>query len=70
MAVLPSVAVDTIEELVVVFTLVGFWAPQGLSARHALWHGVFPFPQAFTHWFPYSWQRKKGMVCEKLPMSG
>lgn len=48
MAALPSVAVATIEELVVVLILVGLWAPQGWSSLHALWHGVFPL-QAATH---------------------
>ena len=68
--ILVLVAVASIEKLVVVLTLVGFWAPQRLSTRQSFWHVVWPLPQAATHWFPYSWHSKKGMVWVKLLVSG
>jgi len=50
-------------DVLVVFTLVGFCAPQGLSSLHAAWQVESPL-HAVTHWFPYSWHSKYGIVRE------
>jgi len=43
----PLVAVADMVLIVDVFTRVGFWAPHGLSSRHADWQEESP-PQLFT----------------------
>jgi hypothetical protein len=54
------------EELVevVLVALVGAWAPQRLSTRHAVWQVLSLEPHAATHWFPYSVHSKYGIVWE------
>ena len=42
----------------------GFWAPQGLLTRHAVWQAESWGAHAATHWFPYSVHSKYGIVCE------
>lgn len=58
----PVPVASMVVELDVRLTLVGFWAPQGLSDLHALWQGVSALAHWFTHWLPYSWHLKKGIV--------
>lgn len=50
-------------DAVLVFTLTGSRAPQGLFERQSLAQVLSP-PQLLTHWLPHSWQVKKGRVCE------
>lgn len=42
--------------------LMGSCAPQGWFSRQADAQVLSPWPQLATHWFPHSWQTKKGMV--------
>lgn len=51
-------------EVVVVLTGLGFWAPQGLSTRHAVWQAESWEAHAATHWSPYVVHSKYGMVWE------